>query len=621
MADGARRLAVLPDPEVALDVLRESHEPLTVGQLLRRLGLPPNLKIRLRKLLHEQAVAGVFREAALLGKLRGEPDLPLLADVIVTGRDMHGAPLGRIAPSEPLGLRAVKAGALPIVFLHKEPPHEPLLLAGQSVLARLRSVGRYRYEGRILHWKRTDSDVSNPDCQDDPVAMIDALLERYGLSTTFPDDVMQEAARLCAPVDDGTRLDVRDIPFVTIDGANARDFDDAIWAAPDRDGFRLLVAIADVAHYVPPGSALDREARRRGNSIYLADRVIPMLPPRLSEELCSLKPDEDRYCVLFDLRINGCGQQTGSPHIHRALMRSRARLTYEQVQALRDGEMALPAGFDEEWLGGLYEAHRLLSAERTRRGCLSVGEEMVSQEVRFDPQTRAIRIVEARQYESQKLIESFMIATGEAAAGILRKKENPALFRRHDSAGNGTATLRLPAVYSVLAGRHAGLGLDVYAHVTSPIRRYADLVCHHALFEEKAENSLSLAQLPPHLAVREAVATEISGTVRERLLSLWLNSHRERVFEGHVAAVTRFGVQVTLTDTGTTGLLSFREPAERKPHVDASRGGEACSGAEASSQTIPADFFPGKGSLLHVRVIGFQDNGSGCLFQLADGPV
>lgn len=621
MADGARRLAALPDPEVALDALRESHEPLTVGQLLRRLGLPPNLKIRLRRLLHEQAVSGAFRDAALLGKLRGEPDLPLLADVIVTGRDIHGAPVGRIAPSEPLGLLAVEAGALPIVFLHKEQPHEPLLLAGQSVLARLRSVGRYRYEGRILQRKSNEVDGLSPACQDDPVAVIDALLARYGLSDSFPDDVMREAACLSAPVDDGTRLDVRDIPFVTIDGANARDFDDAIWAAPDGDGFRLLVAIADVAHYVTPDSALDREARRRGNSIYLPDRVIPMLPPFLSEELCSLKPNEDRYCVLFDLRINQHGQQTGSPNIRRALMRSRARLTYEQVQAMRDGEGALPAGFDEEWLDGLYAAHRLLSAERVRRGCLPAGEEVVTQEIHCDPDTKTVQIVEARPYESQKLIESFMIAAGEAASRTLQERGARALFRRHDSVDGSSATLRVPAVYSVLAGRHAGLGLDVYAHVTSPIRRYADLICHRALLEEKAETSLSLAELPAHLSVTEAVATEISGTARERLLLLWLNSHRTKVFEGHVAAVTRFGVQVTLTDTGTTGLLSFTEPAERKPHVDSSRGDEACSGAEASSQTIPADFFPRKGSRVHVRVIGFQADGSGCLFRLAAGPA
>ncbi|NHN88129.1 RNB domain-containing ribonuclease [Acetobacter conturbans] len=668
MAEAVTRSAgasAMPDREAVLSVLRATPTPLTAGQLLRRLGLTPDWKGRLRTLLHGMATEGAFREDAVIGKLRGEPDLPLLAEVVVTGRDRHGAPFGRLAPTDPFGRRVGASGKLPIVFLHGDTAGEPLLVAGSRVMARLRGAGKNRYDALIMRrmdrprfigvfcdgadGQETPQVRSENACvrsvpadgangavdgdlilvadngdrveavfgrPDDSVAVMDALRAEYDLPRVFPDDVLEEAARLRPPeLEDWAvdRHDFRDVPFVTIDGPDARDFDDAIWSVREGKGFRLCVAIADVAHYVRAGSALDREACRRGHSVYLPDAVVPMLPPRLSEDLCSLLPGEERYCVVFELLIDESGEVTRSS-IQRGVMRSHARLTYEQVQAMRDGTAPLVSGFNREWLDTLYATHAVLLAARLRRGCVVV-EEQEPLRVALD-RTGRLTVSETPPLESRDLVASFMIAAGQVVARALRDDGRPALFRHHDAAGRNADAPRLPAIYSLLPGMHAGLALDVYAHVTSPIRRYADLVCHRALFPSSGDPSVSLRDLPAHLAVTEARSGEISRKAQERLLSLWLIYHPEKVFEGHVAGATRSGVLIALTDTRTTGLLMSGDPASRNPDADSSRGSEACSGAEASLQDMRPVHSLKKGMAVQVVVLGLQPDGWGCLFRL-----
>ncbi|WP_099348865.1 RNB domain-containing ribonuclease [Acetobacter aceti] len=662
-----------PDRDVLAQILRETSVPLTAGQLLRRLGLPPDRKKQVRAVLHAMALDGVFREEALLGKLRGEPDLPLLAEVVITGHDRHGAPFGRIAAGEALGRRAMAKGGQPIVFVHPPSVDEPPLVAGARVLARLRSVGVSRYEARIL--KRQEpvcfvgifggdevracdpqstcrrtvpaqdlpglkrGDLVQPDDDgriqqcfgklDDPLAVANMGRAEYGLLEAFPSDVLSEALRLTAPEAGplpAGRKDFRSIPFVTVDGLDARDFDDAIWAEREGEDFRVLVAIADVSHYVTPHSALEEEARRRGHSVYFPDGVVPMLPPRLSEDLCSLRPDEERFCVVFDMRFNAEGLPTNT-HIDRGVIRSRARLTYEQLEAMREGRQPfLHDDLGRAWVDTLYAAHEALRAARIRRGCLQVADRDLLR-VELDRQTGRLSVSDSRPLESRHLVESFMIAACHAGAQVLRDKGKAALFRSHADARAVADAPRLPAVYAAEPARHAGLQLDVYAHLTSPIRRYADLTNHRMLLEAIAPEGQpaqaasaddgDLLALAAHLTVTEARAAEASTATRQRLLALWLCQDQKRIWSGHVTGATPDGALVTLTETQTTGLLPFRENADRKMLSDSCGGSEACSGAAASSPEAWALFSVRKGAVVRVRIAGLSRDVFQCIFQCA----
>lgn len=665
-----------PDRDVLAQILRDSSTPLTAGQLLRRLGLPPDRKKQVRALLHAMALDGAFREEALLGKLRGEPELPLLAEVVITGRDRHGAPFGRLAAGEAFGRRAASKGGLPIVFVHPPPADDPPLVAGATVLTRLRSVGANRYEARILKRREpacfvgvfgaeTGGEVRACDPQstcrrnipaeerhelkegdlvladgeghihrsfgkrDDPLAVADMGRAEYGLPEAFPPDVLSEAMELHAPEQEqpsAGRKDFRAIPFVTVDGPDARDFDDAVWVERDGEGFRLLVAIADVSHYVTPHSALDAEARRRGHSVYFPDAVVPMLPPRLSEELCSLRPDEDRFCVVFEMRFSSEGLPTDT-RIERGIMRSRARLTYEQLEGMHEGTCAfLHDELGREWVDALYAAHEALQAARIRRGCLQIADREPLR-VELDRQTGRLAVWNSRPPESRHLVESFMIAACHAGAQVMRDKGKAALFRSHADTHPVADVPRLPAVYVTQPAYHAGLQLDVYAHLTSPIRRYADLVNHRILLETilpegqysevRAGRGGCLDTLPAHLAVTEARAAEASAMTRQRLLALWLSQDQERIWSGHVTGATPDGALVTLTETQTTGLLPFRGSADRKMLSDSSGGSEACSGATASSPESWELFSPRKGTVVRVRIVGLSHDVFRCIFQFA----
>ena len=266
-----------------------------------------------------------------------------------------------------------------------------------------------------------------------PGAISLAAIHGHGLPVRFPDAALAEAEQSVAPGLDG-RADLRALPLVTIDGADARDFDDAVWAeadsAPDNaGGWRAVVAIADVAHFVRPGSALDKAARERGNSAYFPDRVVPMLPEALSAGLCSLKPGEDRACLAAHLTIDADGSLRGW-RFERALMRSAARLTYEGVQQAADGggdglpepaKAALPA---------LYGVLGALRAARERRGALDL--ELPEREITLADDGAVAHIGFARRHDSHRLIEELMIAANVAAASALEAKHAPCMYRVHD---------------------------------------------------------------------------------------------------------------------------------------------------------------------------------------------
>ena len=377
---------------------------------------------------------------------------------------------------------------------------------------------------------------------DSPKAASLIAASMHDLPQRFSDEAIREAEKAEAPTLSKDRVDLRDLPLVTIDGADARDFDDAVYAEPTKDGFLLVVAIADVAHYVAEGSALDKEAFQRGNSVYFPDRVIPMLPERLSNGLCSLNPNEDRYCLAVKLWIDA-GGATRKYEFMRGLMRSRARLTYEEVEhwsSLRAaGEAiqknsnwiassAMPPRNDEtkELISNLCKAYAALAKERDERGALAL--DLPEFKIEFDESGHVAAIRQRERLEAHKLIECFMIAANVAAADFLLKKKAGGIFRAHENpaeekmeelrillklSGYGiakgaitakhlnrvlkssegkpeqplvhTAVLRaqMQAFYAHENLGHFGLGLQKYCHFTSPIRRYADLVVHRALSE------------------------------------------------------------------------------------------------------------------------------------------
>jgi len=364
---------------------------------------------------------------------------------------------------------------------------------------------------------------------DDPRSLSLITLHEHGLISEFPPKAVAEAeAATAAPL--GRRQDLRDIPLVTIDGADARDFDDAVYAEPDDDpknpgGWHLLVAIADVAHYVTPDSALDRSAYARGNSTYFPDRVLPMLPTALSNGWCSLNPNEDRPCMAVHLWIDAEGNAVKHKFV-RGLMRSSARLTYEEVQAARDGQGSGEHGeVLETVLPSLYGAYEALLKERHARGTLEL--DLPERKIRLTEDGRVAAIETRVRLDSHKLIEEFMIAANVAAAKELERLRQPCMYRIHDKpdplrlaalaevlrdlglrfnasqvvrpsaltqlltkvAGKPEAPLvndlilraQSQAVYSPDNIGHFGLALTHYAHFTSPIRRYADLLVHRAL--------------------------------------------------------------------------------------------------------------------------------------------
>jgi ribonuclease R len=437
---------------------------------------------------------------------------------------------------------------------------------------------------------------------DTPGAISLISIANFDIPHVFPAAALAEAAA-AKPVDAAGRIDLRPLELVTIDGSDARDFDDAVWAEADPDplnprGWHLLVAIADVAHYVTPVSALDREAHERGNSVYFPDRVVPMLPEALSNGLCSLKPEEDRACLAAHLWIDHDGRKLRH-RFERAIMRSAARLTYEQIQGARDGGPDLP--IPKARLDALYGAFAALDRARVARGALAL--DLVEYRVVLDVQTNPVAVEPRRRLDSHKLIEEFMILANVAAAEELEARHRPSLYRVHDAPDpdrvdmlrQALADIDVPGlglakgqvirpelfnrVLAKVAGRpeaavvndlvlraqaqatyspanigHFGLALPRYAHFTSPIRRYADLLVHRALLGENGPQD-ALEAIGKHVSATERRATAAERAALERYRARLLGGRIGESFAARVNGVQRFGLFLTLPDTGADGLL------------------------------------------------------------------
>jgi ribonuclease R len=425
-------------------------------------------------------------------------------------------------------------------------------------------------------------------------------IHTHDIPQDFPASAV-EAAEQARATPLGRRTDLRDTPLVTIDGEDARDFDDAVFAEPDGGGFRLIVAIADVAHYVRPGSPLDQAARTRGNSVYFPDRVVPMLPEALSNGWCSLRPDEDRGCLFVEIRIDANGQKTAH-RFGRGLMRSVARLTYEGVQRAHDAGDGRHAH--------LYAAFRALLAARTARGTLDL--DLPERKVVLNDQGRVASVEPRPRLDSHRLIEEFMVLANVAAAEELERLHQPAMYRVHAlPSDEKLASLRdflhglgislppgdrvhprdLDRVLRRVAGTpeaplinevmlrsqsqaeyspdnigHFGLALPRYAHFTSPIRRYADLLVHRALIRglRLGDGALAEDEVPRfpdtalHITATERRAQLAERDAIDRYLAAYMADKVGANFAARISGVTRFGLFVTVAESGASGLVPVR---------------------------------------------------------------
>ncbi|PHK96953.1 ribonuclease R [Pseudoroseomonas rhizosphaerae] len=654
----------LPSREALRRFLREAPGRVGKSEIARHFGLGVEQRPALRSLMKALEEEGWVPEAGARPH-RGGGTLPEMAALEVFGTDADGEPMAR-------PIRWEGHGRPPLVLMRPERPGQPALAPGERILARVRPLGGGRYEGRTFkrigggparilgvyqegriqptdRRQRSEWSVSPENSggaepgelvlaeampggplglrparvverlgpMDAPRAVSMLCIHAHRIPEHFPPEALAEAER-ARPIGPEGREDLRALPLVTIDGEDARDFDDAVWAAAEDGGWRVVVAIADVAHYVRPGSALDRAARERGNSVYFPDRVVPMLPEALSNGLCSLRPEEERACLFVEMRFDARGGKTGH-RFGRGLMRSSARLTYEQVEAAR---VALDATLPMAGIEALYGAYAALAAARGRRGTLDL--DLPERRVLLAEDGAVRGVVPRQRLDSHRLIEEFMVAANVCAAEELERRRQPLLYRVHERPSDeklealrqflGAMELELPpsdqihprhfaglleqvadrpearlvhemvlraqsqAAYAPENAGHFGLALARYAHFTSPIRRYADLVVHRALVSglrlgadglEEAE-AAALEDTAEHITRTERRAAAAEREAVERYLALHMASRVGGMFAARISGVTRFGLFVTLEENGAGGLVpSSSLPDDQWTHEEA----------------------------------------------------
>jgi len=689
---GRAKQSPFPTREQVLQFIRESTGPVGKREIARAFHITGSDRIPLKALIKDLEREGLIDRPAGRKRVAPAGTLPAVVVAEISGLDLDGDLVAR-----PLsGREGLEEGdgPVPVIRVAAGGREGGSVAVGDRCLVRLNRVGEHDYEGRIIKRlpmerdhaicrlqksregggmraspldRRLKSDfivapknasgagvgdivrvetvpgrrlglrearvVENLGNGDEPGAFGRIALAAQGIPTEFSPEAIAQAEAAGPVVVEGVREDLREIPLVTIDGEDAKDFDDAVWAAPDesednKGGFQLLVAIADVAHYVRSGDALDQEAAKRGNSVYLPDRVVPMLPEALSNGWCSLKPLEDRGCLAVRIRIDKDGNKLDHRFL-RGVMRSAARLTYTQVQAAVDGvppaDMPdLPGGDRAGFLAPLMGAYRALLTARSRRGTLELDLPELRILVAEDGQVTGIDRRE--RYDSHRLIEEFMILANVCAAETLEAKGWPCMYRVHDepdelkvealsefvAALPGEYGLRLAkgqsvrpiqftqliskaqetpfaellqdlvlrsqaqAVYDPENIGHFGLGLMRYAHFTSPIRRYSDLLVHRALIGALGlgpgaldkQAGIGFRTIGEHISMTERRAAAAERDASDRYAAAYMQDKVGEVFSARVTGVGRFGLFARLHATGVDGLIPMSNLPDDRYDVD-----------------------------------------------------
>ena len=652
---------VLPSMKELTDFLNAQSAGISKKDIARRFHIKGDERIELKQMLRNLKEEGLIErdKSSRSYRLMINGRLPEYCQVEITGQDSMGDLLAR-----PLKWQSDEA--LPQIMIIKDKMNPPAGM-GDIVQAKLKFIGKNMYEGTALkRISRQDNQIvalyengkiqavdrrltqtfllpdvprtlQNRDLiiaaippirtreptatfvekigsMDDPHFATICAVYMHRLPVMFTEKSEKEAAHLSVPPLDKNREDLRDIPFVTIDGADARDFDDAVWAEPDSDsqnpnGFHLMIAIADVCWYVRPGSALDSDAWTRGNSVYFPDKVIPMLPFELSNGVCSLNPNETRAALVCEAWIDQNGRKRRH-RFRRALIRSVRRLTYDDVQTALDGIQQI-TGLEKE-INALNQAYLALKKQRENRGVMEIN--IPEQEVILDHKGKVIRITARQQTAAMQLIEEFMILANVAAAETLEEKGKPVMYRVHDhpslekiAALNRFLTnigikqkhpftehsqtkafnevlkqaaksdkaftinefmlrSQSQAQYADENIGHFGLALERYAHFTSPIRRYADLTVHRALISAlklgdgglTPDEEATFKQTAKHISYTERQAASAEQDAKDRYIAGFLQSKLNKRFDGKIASVTSFGLFVRLLPFGTDGFIPLQ---------------------------------------------------------------
>jgi ribonuclease R len=551
----------------------------------------------------------------------------------IVGRDRRGKPEARVVEilergAQEIAGRFIRERGIGIVVPdNPKIPHRILIPEGEAGDAKPGQV----VVVRILDYP---TEVQQPTgrivrvigAPDQKGMATDIAIHAYGIPDTWPEDVRRRARAFDSEVaasDKKDRVDLRKLPLVTIDGADARDFDDAVYCEPAGDGWRLLVAIADVGHYVEHGSEIDREAIRRGTSVYFPDRVVPMLPEVLSNGLCSLNPDVDRLCMVCDMRVDRDGHVTRS-RFYEGLMRSWARLTYGAVNDFLTGRSrsSVPEALQGP-ISNLHGLYRALAKARQRRGAIEL--DIPQTRIELDANGDVRRIMTLPRNDAHRLIEECMIAANVQAAKFLKKHRIAGLYRVHakpdperfDELRQYLLGLGLkvphpehvePRHYNQLAAQvkdrpeaptialamlrslmhaeytpnnigHFGLALDAYAHFTSPIRRYPDLLVHRAIRHilrggkpgNYAYSARDMERLGTLCSAHERRAEDATRDVEARLKCQYMEDKQGEEYDGVVTGVTSFGLFVQLVDPPIDGLVHVSSLANDYYHFDPAR--------------------------------------------------